>query len=167
MEDKVAAQKAALELVVDFLLDGLPNHFGETMVDVLATTATTRMSRRSVLQRVGRSEMVADMLTELISVEAATEEALDRAYVRRMAQVRARYAQLNAVFNTLDWINESTFDWFADIESTDGAYLDLELMRDSMLEWFGQPLISSDYDRDLNEFGLKVIQPTLDKWRSL
>ena len=136
------------------------------MVDVLATTATTRMSRRSVLQRVGRSEMVAEMLTELISVEAATEEALDRAYVRRMAQVRARYAQLNAVFNTFD-INESTFDWFADIESTDGACLGLELMRDSMLEWFGQPLIASDYDRDLNEFGLRVLQPTLDKWRFL
>jgi len=147
MEDKVAAQKAALELVVDFLLDGLPNHFGETMVDVLATTATTRMSRRSVLQRVGRSEMVADMLTELISVEAATEEALDRAHAQR---------------------SELTlFDWYGDIDNADGVCLNLELMRDSMLEWFGQPLIASDYDRDLNEFGLRVLQPTLDKWRSL
>ena len=150
MEDKVAAQKAALELVVDFLLDGLPNHFGETMVDVLATTATTRMSRRSVLQRVGRSEMVADMLTELISVEAATEEALDRVHAQR--------SEL-----TFNWL----FDWYGDIDNADGVCLNLELMRDSMLEWFGQPLIASDYDRDLNEFGLRVPQPTLDKWRSL
>ena len=150
MEDKVAAQKAALELVVDFLLGGLPNHFGETMVDVLATTATARMSRRSVLQRVGRSEMVADMLTELISVEAATEEAFDRAYVQRN-----------------EFMSNRLLDWFADVENADGVCLNLELMRDSMLEWFGQPLIASDYDRDLNEFGLRVIQPTLDKWRSL
>ncbi len=47
MADKVAAQKAALEIVVGFLVEGLPNEFGATMVDILATTATARMSRRS------------------------------------------------------------------------------------------------------------------------
>ena len=91
--------------------------------------------------------MVADMLTELISVEAATEEALDRVHAQR---------------------SELTlFDWYGDIDNADGVCWNLELMRDSMLEWFGQPLIASDYDRDLNDFGLMVLQPTLDKWRSL
>jgi hypothetical protein len=83
----------------------------------------------------------------LISVEAATEEALDRVHAQR---------------------SELTlFDWYGDIDNADGVCWNLELMRDSMLEWFGQPLIASDYDRDLNDFGLRVLQPTLDKWRSL
>ena len=77
-------------------------------------------------------------------------EALDRVHAQR--------SEL-----TFNWL----FDWYGDIDNADGVCLNLELMRDSMLEWFGQPLIASDYDRDLNEFGLRVIQPTLDKWRSL
>ena len=31
MADKVAAQKAALEIVVGFLVEGLPNEFGATI----------------------------------------------------------------------------------------------------------------------------------------
>ena len=146
MEDKAAAQKAALELVVDFLLDGLPNHFGETMVDVLATTATTRMSRRSVLQRVGRSEVVADTLNMLIRMEDAAKELLD--WERRAMRLWDTLQQA---------VKEDHMILRVRIES----------LRNAGLQWFGQTLIAGDYNRSTNKFGCKVIQPTLAKWRCL
>jgi len=146
MEDKVAAQKAALELVVDFLLDGLPNHFGETMVDVLATTATTRMSRRSVLQRVGRSEVVADTLNMLIRMEDAAKELID--WERRAIRLWDTLQQAVKEDHMISRVR-------------------IESLRNAGLQWFGQTLIAGDYNRSTNKFGCKVIQPTLAKWRCL
>ena len=146
MEDEVAAQKAALELVVDFLLGGLPNHFGETMVDVLATTATTRMSRRSVLQRVGRSEVVADTLNMLIRMEDAAKELLD--WERRAIRLWDTLQQAVKEDHMISRVR-------------------VESLRNAGLQWFGQTLIAGDYNRSTNKFGCKVIQPTLAKWRCL
>jgi hypothetical protein len=146
MEDGVAAQKAVFELVVDFLLDGLPNHFGETMVDVLATTATARMSRRSVLQRVGRSEVVADTLNMLIRMEDAAKELLD--WERRAMRLWDTLQQAVKEDHMISRVR-------------------VESLRNAGLQWFGQTLIARDYNRSTNNFGCKIIQPTLAKWRGL
>ena len=146
MADKVAAQKAALEIVVGFLVEGLPNEFGATMVDILATTATARMSRRSVLQMVGRSQMVADTLNMLIRMEDAAKELLD--WERRAIRLWDTLQQAVKEDHMISRVR-------------------IESLRNAGLQWFGQTLIAGDYNRSTNKFGCKVIQPTLAKWRCL
>ena len=104
------------------------------------------MSRRSVLQMVGRSQMVADTLNMLIRMEDAAKELLD--WERRAIRLWDTLQQA---------VKEDHMILRVRIES----------LRNAGLQWFGQTLIAGDYNRSTNKFGCKVIQPTLAKWRCL
>ena len=167
----MALQKEAFQLVIGFMMEGLDKCFGEAMVDILATTATSRdEGRRPLLCGIAikYERVVANKLTEYNRIIVELSETEPK--LQQLVRERKRELGVDR------WPNPET----EEIRNTRVRVSDLKTAFSDMgwwlRKWVGQgPIRGFPSKRRRGDpvwpredwFCDRVLTPTLEKWSRL